>query len=314
MYPDKNPEFKYAGIFVKEQVDALNDQKDIDCKYFIIDGFKSKLTYLFSAIHLYLHLMLNKYDVIHVHYGLSGLFTFVNPFKKYWPNVVLTLHGGDILTEQGKTVQVYLTKKIVKRVGTVITLNETMNKVVSSIRPDFQVLPCGIDADYFQASYLDKRENVIIFPGNRARSVKNFTYFELVIKAYRAKYGDVETVELDGFNREEVKAVMATSKAMLMTSISEGSPQAVKEALSSDLVVVSSDVGDVSQVLGHTSGTRIFNLSESPEKVADLLYQAICEASEGANDRRARILDLGLDNKTVVSRLIELYRSITSNV
>ena len=74
MYPDRNPNFEYAGIFVKEQYEQLKNTGDLNVNLYIIDGFKSKFTYLTESFRLYLHLLNTKYDVIHVHYGLSGLF------------------------------------------------------------------------------------------------------------------------------------------------------------------------------------------------------------------------------------------------
>lgn len=307
MYPNHNPEMVYAGIFVKEQKEAL-ELHGISCDVFVIDGFKNSLNYLTSSVRLLIHLKRHRYDAIHVHYGLSGLFMLLTPFKRKWPNVILTLHGGDILIEQGKKLQVFLTKLIISRVGHVITLNETMNSVVSKLRHDYRVLPCGIDTDFFRPSRDIEKKNLVIFPGKKDRKVKNFEYFINVIDYYKSRYGDIDYIALDGFERDEVQFLMSSSKAILMTSISEGSPQSIKEALSSDLAVVSSNVGDVSHVVGKTLGTKIFELSDDPSDVADLLHNAITEASQSPGARRQRILELGLDNKSIAKKLAAIYR------
>lgn len=307
MYPERNPGMAYAGIFVKEQKEAL-EELGVDCDVFVIDGFKGKINYLVSSVMLLAHLRRHKYDAIHVHYGLSGIFTLLNPFRRQWRNVVLTLHGGDILVEQGKSFQVFLTKLIVSRVGCVITLNEAMNSVVSKIRHDYIVMPCGIDSSFFQPPANGVREKVILFPGKTERQVKNFPYFERVIECYKERYGNIGYIALDGFGRNEVRHLMSTSQAILMTSISEGSPQSIKESLSSDLAVVSSDVGDVGDVIGETPGTKIFDLSSDPADVADWLHSAIVEADQSPGARRKRILELGLDNKIIAKNLVSIYR------
>jgi glycosyltransferase involved in cell wall biosynthesis len=307
MYPGRNPEMTYAGIFVKEQKEAL-EKRGVSCDIFVIDGFKSKANYLISSIKLLIHIKKFNYDAIHAHYGLSGLFTLLMPSKRKWKNVFLTLHGGDIHLEQGKTLQVFLTRLILSRVGCVITLNEKMNTIVSKIRNDYKVLPCGIDSTFFQPASQAEKKNIVLFPGKKERQVKNFDYFLKVINSYKEKYGEIDYITLDGFDRDQVKLLMSTSKALLMTSISEGSPQSIKEALSTDLAVVSSDVGDVLNVIGDTPGTKIFQLSEDPSHVADLLRHAITEANQTPNARRSRILDLGLDNKFIADQLIELYK------
>lgn len=306
MYPNHNLEFAYAGVFVKEQKEAL-ERRGISCDLFVIDGFKGKINYLRSSIQLLKIIKCHQYDVIHVHYGLSGLFTLINPFKRKWSNVVMTLHGGDILLEQGKKIQVFLTKLIASRVSHIITLNEKMNSQLSHISTNYSVLPCGVDTTFFKPSHEIEKKDLVIFPGKKERHVKNFEYFAEVIKNYRTKYGDIDYVELDGFERDEVKTLMLTAKAILMTSISEGSPQSIKEALSSDLAVVSSNVGDVKHTLGGTLGTKTFELSSDPSYVADLLYDAINEASQNPGTRRQRVMELQLDNDAIAEKLITIY-------
>lgn len=312
MYPERNPNFQYAGIFVKEQYEALSSCDGVECDLFIIDGFKSKFVYLSSSFSVLLRIIFGRYDVIHAHYGLSALFTLLLPFKK-WSKVVLTLHGGDILVEQGKRSQVWLTKKILSRVGKVITLNDKMNDVVSTIRTDYTVLPCGIDTVLFRTEEDVIRKNVVIFPGSKDRAVKNYQLFAKIIEVYSAKYGELTPLVMDGLDRPQVRGHMSGSVALLMTSISEGSPQAIKEAMGCDMAIVSTDVGDVRSVLGGVSGTAVFDIYDDPEQVAAFLHKAIIEASNTAGLRRARIVSLGLDNKDIVIRLMELYREVSND-
>lgn len=314
MYPDRNPDFKYAGIFVKEQFEEMNKNKSVFCDLFVINGFKSKFHYLFGSLRVLFKIIFGNYDVVHAHYGLSALFTLLVPFKK-WRNVVLTLHGGDILDKQGKNIQVFLTKRILKKVGVVITLNEEMNSVVNSYRSDYQIVPCGVDTDFFvpEEKDLRKHKTQIVFPGNPDRSVKNFSLFKNVIESYIKKYEPVEIVILDGLTRSGVKDAFNCSSALLMTSISEGSPQAVKEALSCDLPVVSSNVGDVKSILGSTPSTAIFEVCDDPEVIADKVYQSLNEYSGSLGKRRERVLNLGLSNKEVVGKLIKMYEGMTNH-
>lgn len=312
MYPGRNFDFEYAGIFVKEQLEALSKVDNTECQLYIIDGFKSKLNYLFSSLKLLFLLVFKRYDIIHVHYGLSALFILLNPFKRKWNNVVLTLHGGDILVSQGKRVQVWLTKKIIPRVGAVLTLNEEMNEVVSEIRKDYMVLPCGVHPLFLEKDINGKRNINVLFPGRSDREVKNYPFFEAVIERYIVKYGSIKPVILDGYTREEVSDLMISSSVMLMTSISEGSPQAIKEALGSDLPIVSSDVGDVKDVLNSVPGTYIYQSSDAADKVADLLHRAIVEGTDSVGKRKQRIIDLGLSNDQVVLKLFNVYRKLIS--
>lgn len=311
MYPGKNKKFEYAGVFVKEQVEVLRGMPGIDCELYIINGFKSNLIYFWSSIFVFFKVMFGRYDVVHVHYGLSALFTFWAPFKK-WRNVILTLHGGDILAEQGKSIQVFLTKKILSRVGKVITLNENMNDIVSRYREDFLLLPCGVDMTLFCPDDRPKR-SIVVFPGRIDRDVKNFPLFKKVVSAYVECYENVEIEVLDGLTRNQVRDLMLSSQVLLMTSLSEGSPQAVKEAMSCDLPVVSSNVGDVSEILGGVEGTSIFELDDSPEFIAGLVNHAILESDGTPGARRERISELKLDNLQIVDQLVAIYKEVAEN-
>ena len=72
--------------------------------YDMIRGNKGKWEYVRSVFSIYKKTKKNNYDIIHVHYGISGLF-LLNPLQKLSVPVILTLHGGDILSEQGKNIQ-----------------------------------------------------------------------------------------------------------------------------------------------------------------------------------------------------------------
>lgn len=310
MYPERNPDYMYTGVFVKEQMEALEKTNKVDCDLYVIDGFKSKFVYFWTAISLFLKISFGRYDIVHVHYGLSGLFMLLNPFKKTWKNVVLTLHGGDILADQGKPVQVWLTKQIVKRAAKVITLNDRMNAVVSKLRSDYDTIPCGVDSLFLEKYNPKTRKNIVLFPGGKDREVKNFPFFSQVVNEYNRKYEYLEPLPLHNFSREEVRELMHSSTAMLMTSISEGSPQAIKEALSCDLPIVSSDVGDVSKVFGDTKGTSIYLHSETAEEVADRLHLTIHEAQSSLGVRRERIYDLQLANEQIANKLLDIYNEL----
>lgn len=313
MYPGRNKNFKYAGIFVKEQVDALNEEGDVECNLFVIDGYKSKLHYLLGSLQLYIHLLFNKYDVIHAHYGLSAMFILFNPFKKKWSNVILTLHGGDILSEQGKKIQVMLTKMILPKVGAVLTLNEEMNEVVSDYRKDYIIFPCGVDASFFNKEDNSERINTVVFPGRKDRKVKNYPLFEEIVQCYEDKYESLKIIVLDGYERHEVKKILTESKVMLMTSISEGSPQAIKEAMSCDMAILSTNVGDVSVLVNGVNGADIFERGDCPRAIADKLNQVIISSNKHLGERREKIKTLGLDNKKIVKKLKFIYEKAINN-
>lgn len=78
MYPSVNaPTY---GIFVKEQEIAVcKEYPDVEYTIAFIDGSKSKKEYINSIFRIHRLIKENSFDVIHIHYGFSGLFLL---FKK----------------------------------------------------------------------------------------------------------------------------------------------------------------------------------------------------------------------------------------
>jgi len=308
MYPGRDPGMDYKGIFVKEQVDGLR-LSGCAVDVHVIDGHKGLLLgYCLGSIVLLFKALFGKYDLIHCHYGLSAMFTLLLPFKR-WNNIVLTLHGGDILIKQGKINQVAITKKILKKVGFVITLNSEMNEIVAKYTDRYQTLVCGADGQLFNGNYSCKQVTTILFPGSPDREVKNYPFFEQIVNSYKKIGKEVSVIILDGFTRKEMASAFQNGSLLLMTSHSEGSPQVIKEAMLSDLPILSSDVGDVSSVIGSAPGTLVFK-DISPESIAGKIDDLLVEASLSSGSRRERIFEIELEQNCVIDKLLKIYSGV----
>lgn len=310
MYPGHDPSLTYKGIFVKEQVDSLR-ANNLNVETYIIDGHKGPHKYITDSIVILFKILKGNYDLIHCHYGLSAIFTLLLPFKK-WSNVILTLHGGDILPAQGKHYQTLVTRKILPRIGFVITLNEEMNEIVQKLNSNFSTLPCGADETLFNSAYSHKDTKRILFPGKTDRPVKNYSFYNSVITEYKKTHPNVEEVILDGLTRNEVSEQLKQGALLLMTSISEGSPQIIKEALLSDLAIISSDVGDVANMISTTPGTLVYK-NKTAKEVSILIDETIRSAEYSPGLRRARVFELNLNQKNVIAKLTDIYLGVFKN-
>ena len=132
-------------------------------------------------------------------------------------------------------------------------------------------------------------------------------------------YPAVQLIELKGYSRDEVNALMYACDAFLMTSKTEGSPQVVKEAMACGCPIVSVDVGDVRERLEvrakreeQIEDRRIELLpgcyvaeSREPEELAELLAKSLAFGKRTTG--RDLIIQSGLTNELVAEKLVEIY-------
>lgn len=306
MFPTKkSPAF---GIFVKEQIQSI--ASTLDCQYdlyFINATEQGNWQYLKSIFALPYKMSRGRYDIVHIHYGISGLFLL---FFKPRAKTFLTLHGADILEKQGRNVQVFFTKLILRKVHKVFILNKEMEDIIAPLNANYEIIPCGVDMDFFkpvQKRRLNTNNKLILFPGDPSVIVKNFSMFEKVILLLKARSPyEIRFQCIKGLTRLAVRDLMNEADCMVMTSLSEGSPQVIKEALACDLPVVSVPVGDVNLMVSNTPNCRISE-TYSANELCDLVLLSLKQDRNGI--RKAFTDKKIYDQRSVTRRIIESYIS-----
>jgi teichuronic acid biosynthesis glycosyltransferase TuaC len=97
----------------------------------------------------------------------------------------------------------------------------------------------------------------------------------------------------------------------LLTSFNEGSPQFIKEAMACNCPIVSTDVGDVNEIIGKTDGCFIcgFNKEDVKEKIEICLEFA---EKNGRTDGRNHLIKAGLTSDHISAKVMDVYKLITS--
>nr|MBP6663517.1 glycosyltransferase [Paludibacter sp.] len=241
-------------------------------------------------------------DIIHAHYGLSGL--LANSQRKI--PVVTTYHGSDI-----NTSGVYILSRLnmVLSSHSIFVSNE--NRLKSGLSKNFTLLPCGVDTKIFVPGLkgesrkllgLEKDQKLVLFSSAFDIAVKNSG---LALSAI-ALLPDVRLLELKNYSRSQVALLMNAVDVALMTSFTEGSPQFIKEAMACNCPVVSVPVGDVPFVLEGVEGCFIADYDAVA--IAEKLKLAfnLGKRTEG----RTRILELGWSTEKVAEKLLSVYSEI----
>ena len=107
-----------------------------------------------------------------------------------------------------------------------------------------------------------------------------------------------------GYNRDEVNILLNAVDFLLMTSISEGSPQIIKEAMACNCPIITTDVGDVRKIIGPTKDCFItsFDSNEIGDKIRIIL------ASGLRSNGRLFMESYGLDK--IAMKVKDVYESI----
>ena len=97
-----------------------------------------------------------------------------------------------------------------------------------------------------------------------------------------------------------------TADLLLSTSRLEGTPNVIKEAMACNCPIVSTNVGDVSWLLGNLEGHYI--CKNDPIDLASKIEQAF-EFGQRTEGRR-RIIELKLDSESIAKRIEKVYEII----
>jgi len=289
--------------FIVEQVEALR-RLGVEFDYFGVHG-KGIRGYLSNRSSLVDKIREFNPDLIHAHYGLSGLLANL---QRTVP-VVTTLHGSDI-HEGGRNI--LFSRLSIWLSAYNIFVTEQLQRQAGFHGKKQCVIPCGIDTiaihpmERAEARRLlgwEPDGKYVLFAGAFDNEVKNSP----LAKAASSLIPDAHLMEMRGFSREQVNWAMNAANCLLMTSHREGSPQVVKEALTCGTPIVSVDVGDVKEVTKGIAGCYV--TTYNAKELADKLNEAI--AFKGKTQGPQRITDRGLSNEHIAQRILEIYEKVT---
>lgn len=290
--------------FIQEQAESLV-RIGLDVDYFTIEG-KGLKGYLKNRKRLMDKIRLFQPQLIHAHYGLSGLLANL---QRQVP-VVTTYHGSDI-----NHPKVYPLSRLNMTLSAYNIFVSQKNVDKAGLKKGSALIPCGVDIHFF--SPMDKQEarkqlnlmpdkRYVLFAGSFSNKVKNSGLAKEAVKQLEG----VKLLELKGYTRQQVAQLMNAVDAVLMTSFTEGSPQFIKEAMACNCPVVSVPVGDVPEVIEGVEGCYLTTYDASD--VAAKLQQALAfgQHTEG----RPVIIKRGLDAEKVAAQIRDIYQSlITTN-
>jgi glycosyltransferase involved in cell wall biosynthesis len=294
---------KKFAPFIEEQVQAIKN-KCVSVTYFGVEG-KGIVGYLKNRKRLMNRIKLERPDIIHAHYGLSGL---LSNLQRKVP-VVTTYHGSDINYKKTlifSKISIFLSKFNI--------FVSQKNIDIAKPKKNFALIPCGVDTEIFKPkSKMECRANLgfrgdeklVLFSSSFDNAVKNAA----LAKSAVAMLNNVKLLELKGYNRLQVSSLMNAVDVCLLTSLNEGSPQFVKEASACCRPIVATDVGDIRQIFSGIEGCFFteFNSKDCAEQLKKALeFSQKYEHTNGGY--RLEILQLA--NKIIADKILDVYKNI----
>ncbi|RYZ99537.1 MAG: glycosyltransferase [Sphingobacteriaceae bacterium] len=208
-------------------------------------------------------------------------------------------------------MQKNITLAAVKRAQKVIVLNDDMIALLKNFKDKLVKLPCGTDVEYFHEIPVEKKPQTYLigFPGNKARKEKNHPLFIEITDQLRSEF-NIEIVEFHNLTRDEVVTNLNKIDLLLMTSLVEGSPQIIKEAMACNRAIISTSVGDVDYLLSGVTNSRViksFNAEDFIEPVKEILRLPQAERRSNGRDQLHAI---GLDADSVANSINKIYNEL----
>ena len=286
--------------FVKEQADSLKDI-GLDIDYFLIKG-KGITGYIKNYFTLIKFLKKNTYDIIHAHYGLSGLLA---TFQSYAP-VVITFHGSDVNLNRTNFYLSFLASRLSDEN---IFVHESLSKKINLFSNQTEIIPCGVDLNLFKPfDKLASRDKLglnhngyyILFSSSFNNKIKNAALAKLALDNIK----NATLIEMKGYSREEVHLLMNAVDILIVTSYSETGPLVVKEALACNCPIISTDVGDVKKLVKGIKNCKIveYDAKQIEQSIRDIL------SSNQKSDGRTAVKHLGLEK--VAAEVYEVYKKV----
>lgn len=285
-------------------------QAGVEVEYFDLIG-QGLIGYLNNITVLRSQILEINPDIIHAHYSLCGYISVLTFVKK---PIICSLMGSDVV--YGGRFANFILNLFISRFWseTIVKSNNLLNRFSQK---RIHVIPNGVNLFRFkQEDQIESKKllgwnlekKYILFASNPSRPEKNYC-LALDILA-RIKENKVDTIMIPLMNIESsiIQTYYNAADFLLLTSLSEGSPNVIKEAMACNCPIVATDVGDVKDIVKDTRDCLVSNFDLNEMVDASIKILSKSTRSNG----RTKIEQL--DDKIIANKLITIYTEAVRKV
>lgn len=178
---------------------------------------------------------------------------------------------------------------------------------------DASIIPSGVDLSKFKPmNQTEARKAIgwnvtdhhVIFPYHKGHEKKRYSVAEKTVEnANKALDTTVQLQHVHSADHDEMPLYYNAADALLLTSLREGSPNSVKEAMACNVPVVSTDVGDARERIGPVSNSYVC----SDDSELDHALVSVLKSGE-RSDGREYVEEVSLER--MGERIIAIYKSL----
>lgn len=310
--------------FVLEQGESLR-QLGLDIEYMPVRG-----NYFLAVRDLKRKIRECQPDIVHAHFGLSAITAELQSLVP----VVTTFHNGETFNWHVNL----MTSLFSLRAKHVVYVAQHIHDLVYFKAKNHSIIPCGVNMDDChiidqiaarQQLGFEDGVKYILFGGGFDNLRKNYAILRDAVERIEQtpwvpveggeRCGNIVCLEMKGLSRAECVLRMNACDLFALPSHSEGSPQALKEAMACNCPILATDIADVRTLLGDLAGHYILRNPrktherwDADEKSLDEMTELLQEALQftGRTNGRNRITELRLSNEQVAEQIIEIYKQV----
>ena len=308
------------GVFVEQQVLGLR-RIGLDVDVLFVDRVTQGMRAYFAMAPAIDRALRAGVDVVHVMYG--GVMA-ERALRRGWAQpTVVTFHGSDLLGEHLSGwrrravahIGVLASHRAAARATSIVAVSRVVAAALPPAIPcdKVRIIPCGIDLDRFvpmDRAACQRRlgwnpgQLHVLFPANTGDPVKRPALAAAAVARLVASGTPAALHHLSGIPNDEVPVWINASDVLLLTSLHEGSPTVVKEALACNVPVVSVEVGDVAERIAGIAGCHL------AAPVAEDLASTLALVARTAAPIQGRDRMTPLSHLAIAERLRDLYATM----
>jgi teichuronic acid biosynthesis glycosyltransferase TuaC len=310
-----------SGAFIEQQIKGLR-QIGLNVDVMVVDRLGRGMScYLGLGRKVQARIVSYQPDLVHVMYG-GVVADMVTRAVREVPTVV-SFCGSDLLGELlSGPIRKFISRygvmashKAARRATAIIVKSENLRDALPNDvdHSKVRIIPNGIDLERFRPlsrktcrARLGWNANHfhVVFSANSGDPVKRPDLARAAIDRVIRSGIPAELHYLCGVGHDEVPVWLNASDALLLTSLHEGSPNTVKEALACNLSIVSVDVGDVRERIRGIEGCYIA-LAEPGD-----LAKKLSLVHDSSRRVSGRVKMHALSLQRTAQRLKEVYEEI----